>query len=197
GDGLGIAKMRLHEAEHTLVRHLGGEPEGVGLERVAGVDPVRKDRALALDLEVIRADPSEHPPSHVGVAQVQQMAGTIEAVAGVLERDRVPPRPLQPLEDAVGNLRLAEREGRAHARQACAQHRDRCLLLPSAVHGSPGDQCASFQFLPAPTSTTNGTSSWATFCITSRISSLARSTSPSGTSNTSSSWTVSTMRAPG
>ena len=57
-------------------------------------------------------------------------------------------------------------------------------------------QCAASQLGPWPTSTTSGTSRCAACSMTSRISPAVGSISASGTSNTSSSWTWSSMRAP-
>jgi hypothetical protein len=61
-----------------------------------------------------------------------------------------------------------------------------CARVPVS---SLGAQCAASQSGPWPMSTTSGTSRWAACSMTSRISPAVGSISPSGTSNSSSSWT--------
>ncbi len=115
-------EMRLQEARQAFVRHLRRQPEGIGLERVARVDAVRVNRAPPSYLDVVVTEQAEHQPSHLRIAQVEQVPGAIEAETLLLDRDRVPAGLRFLLEQAMRDAGLAERQRRRHAREPGAQH---------------------------------------------------------------------------
>jgi hypothetical protein len=129
-------KVRGDESCHALVGDVGREPEGIRLERIARVDAIRPDHAPARDLVDVAAEPLDDFLFQRRIAKVQEMPGSIETKAFVLERDGVAARQRELLEGPVGDARALERERCGKASQAGAEYGDgHAFFGKGARHG--------------------------------------------------------------
>ena len=125
----GFVAQRLEVADQALVGDVGRQAERVRLVRVARVDALAPDAALALHEHAVVADQALDPAADLGVAQVQQVSGAIEAEAVALGGDGVAAGVAEAFVDFVAAAEVVR--GR-HSGQAGAQDLNRCMSHAAA-----------------------------------------------------------------
>ena len=118
--------LRLDDAQQALLDHLGRQAVQVGLERIAREHAVRKDARLARDRHHLARQELVDQLLDGRIAQVQPVAGLVEAVAVALVGARVPAQALLLLEQHPGRAQVHRRRD---AGEAAAQNDDPSAAL--------------------------------------------------------------------
>ena len=117
----GGLQLGFDHAEKALLDHLGRQPVEIGLEGIERGRAVREDARLAFHLHHLVGQDLSHELLHARVAQVQPVAGPIEAVALALAGDGQAAQVALALEQHPG---LAQVQGGGDSGQASAQNDD-------------------------------------------------------------------------
>ena len=122
-------QLGLDQAQQALLDHLGRQAVQVCLEGVARQHAVREDSGLARDPHHLPGQQLVDQLLDRRVAQVQPVAGLVEAVPVALVGARVAAQPILALEQHPGRAQV---DGGGDAGQPAAQDHDRGLVLVAA-----------------------------------------------------------------
>src|SRR5690242_5854069 len=116
-----LSGQRRQITHHALVRHIGRETERIGLIRIPRVHAMTEDATPTLDEHTLVTDQALDPRPHLGIPQMEQVAGPIEAKSITLSRDGVATHVVQSLVQLVVRPEMV-RSG--HAGEAGSQYLD-------------------------------------------------------------------------
>ncbi len=119
--GAGRLQLGFDDAEKALLDHVGRQPVEIGLEGIKRGRAVREDARLAFDLHHLVGQNFSHELLHARIAQVQPVAGSIEAEALALAGDGQPAQVALAFEQHPG---LAQVQGGGDSGQTSAQNDD-------------------------------------------------------------------------